>query len=180
VAITSSDLLVKLSTQSGSAGNSTASTPAASLGGYMSSTQVTAATLNNLFDDVSGAENAANDVEYRCLFFHNNHGSLSLTNARVYVQGQTAGGANAAIALDTIGVTAANSGSLQADTVADESTAPSPALTYTTPADYANGLVVGTVANGQCFAVWVRRTAANSAAIDPDGIVIRLEGDTLP
>ena len=187
MAITATDILVKLSTGSLTGnGNANASTPAASLGGQMASTQITTATIGQLFDDVSGADNAASDVEYRCFFFHNAHASLSLTNSRVYVPsevGSVGAGAEVAIALDTIGVLAYNTAAAMSDTVVDENTAPSPALTFVKPVDYATGLIPspgGTVGPNQAFAVWVRRSADNSPAADPDGLVIRLEGDTLP
>jgi hypothetical protein len=184
MAIDAAELLVKRSTGSLSGnGNASAATAAQSLGGQMSSSQIVNATIGELFDDVTGSENAINEVEYRCFFFHTSDTALSLTNARVYLAGETAGGAGIAIALDTIGVLAYNTASAMADTVVDENTAPSPALTFTSPTTYAGGLVpggTGTVGPNQAFAVWVRRTAANSAALDPDGVVIRLEGDTLP
>jgi hypothetical protein len=37
---------------------------------------------------------------------------------------------------------------------------------------------LGDIPAGQCKAIWVRRTAANSAALDVDGAVIRVEGDS--
>jgi hypothetical protein len=184
MAIDPAEILVKRSTGSATgSGNAATATAAQSLGGQMSSSQITTATLNELFDDVSGSENAASEVEYRCFYFHNSDAALSLTGSRVYLSGETAGGAGIAIALDTIGPVAFNSASPMADTVADENTAPSPALTFSSPTNYAGGLVVGgdgIVGPNEAFAVWVRRTAANSAALDPDGVVIRLEGDTLP
>jgi hypothetical protein len=88
VPITTSDLLFKLSIKTGSAGNSAAQPdPNASLGKYISTTQLSGTALNNLFDDVSGDENAGLDVEYRAIFIHNNHGSLALQGAVVWMSG---------------------------------------------------------------------------------------------
>ena len=70
-------------TGAGSDGGAQAS-PAASLGSYRSSTEITDNTDNNLFDDVSGAEATAGDTEYRCICFKNNHGSLELQNANSF------------------------------------------------------------------------------------------------
>jgi hypothetical protein len=184
MAITASDLLTKLSINTGPGNSTVQANPNDSIGGFMSSSVITAASLNNLFDNVSGAENAAATVvDYRCLFFHNAHGSLSLTNSRLYITGETAGGVSVAIALDSTGITTATSASAQALRPVNETTAPAGPLTFvTTPISYATGLApgAGTITNGQCFAVWIRRTSANSAALDPDGVVLRLEGDTLP
>lgn len=184
MAITATDLLMKLSINTTPGDTNPQGNVNDSYGGFMSSTQVTAATLNNLFDDVTGAENAASAiVDYRCLFFHNAHASLSLTNTRVYMLSETAGGVSVAMALDSTGITARNSASAQALRPASETTAPAGPLTFvTTPVSYATGLTpgAGTVANGQCFAVWLRRTSAASAALNPDGVILRIEGDTLP
>jgi hypothetical protein len=91
MAITSSDILIKLSVKTGSAGNTTAGTPAGSLGKYISTTQVSGTALNNIFDDVTGQENFDSDAEYRCIFVHNNHATLTLQNAVVYISSQVSG-----------------------------------------------------------------------------------------
>lgn len=176
--ITSSDILFKLAVTTGSAGNSTAQAdPNASLGKYVSTTQLTGATLANLFDAVSGDENAASDVEYRCLFVHNAHATLTLQSAVAWLSSETSGGAVAAIGLDPAGNVAVGSGADQAATVANESTAPT-GVTFSAPTSKGTGLSIGNLAAGQVRAIWVRRTAANSAAVDVDGCVIRVEGDS--
>jgi hypothetical protein len=80
------EILTRLSVDT-SPGLSTAGTPNDSLGGYVSSTQLTQATLQNLFDDISGDENAAGDIEYRGFFFHNSHASLTLIAPRIWLSG---------------------------------------------------------------------------------------------
>jgi hypothetical protein len=176
MAITATDILYKFSV-SAAAGDTTAGTAAGSLGDQISTTQITDATLNNLFDDVSGDENAASDVEYRCFFVHNNHASLSWQNVVVWLSAEVGSGASAAISVDTTGITAKGSGSAQAKTVADESTAPS-SQTFTSPTTKGTGLSIGTIPAGSVQAIWVRRTAANTAAVNNDGVTIRCEGDT--
>lgn len=176
MAITASDILFKFSVAA-AAGDTTAGTAATSLGDQISTTQITDATLHNLFDVITGDENAASDVEYRCIFVHNNHATLTWENVVVWLSSETAGGAAAAISVDTTGVTAKGSATAQAKTVADESTAPA-SQTFTAPTTKGTGLSVGNIPAGSVAAVWVRRTAANSAAIDTDGVVIRFEGDT--
>jgi hypothetical protein len=176
VAITSTDIVKRLSTTSGSAGDSTAGTPAASLGKYASSTAITDATLNNLFDDVTGAEASAGDIEYRCFFVLNNHATLTLQNATIAVQSETAGGGSITIALDNIAVSAKGSASAQAATIANEDTAPTGVGTFGT-----GPLTIGDMAPGQVKGIWVKRTVASStSALNPDGVVLRISGDTLP
>jgi hypothetical protein len=79
--------------------------------------------------------------------------------------------------VDTTGVTAKGSASAQAKTVADENTAPA-AQTFSSPTTKATGLAIGNIPAGSVAAIWVRRTAANTAAVNNDGVTIRCEGDT--
>lgn len=178
MAIVAGDILIKLSTTAGAAGNSnTQADPNASLGKYISTTQVTDNTLHNLFDVVSGDENAASEAEYRCIFVHNAHATLTLFGAVAWLSAETAGGANIAIAVDGVAASAIGSASAQADQVANENTAPT-GETFTSPTTKGTGISIGDLAAGQCRAIWVRRTAANSAALDNDSVTIRVEGDT--
>lgn len=177
MAITATDILYKLSVTTGPGNSTVQGNPNASLGEFMSSTQITDATDNNLFDDISGDENAASDVEYRCFFVHNNHGSLTWQAVKVWLSSEVAGGANAAIALDGTGVVDATSASAQAEEIPDESTAPS-GESFSSPTTKGTGLTIGDIPAGSCQAIWVRRTATNSAAQAADGVTIRCEGDT--
>jgi hypothetical protein len=124
MAIAATDFKWKLSIKTGAAGNSAASTPAGSLGKYISTSEITDAELGNLFDNVSGDENAASDVEYRCIFLHNNHATLTLTGAVVWLSAEVSGGAATAIAIDDLPDSAIGASDAQADEIADESTAP--------------------------------------------------------
>jgi hypothetical protein len=179
MAITATDLLFKLSVKTGAAGNSTAGTPAGSLGKYISTTAISGTALNNLFDDVTGDENAASDVEYRCFFVHNAHGSLTLTGTKVWLSAETGGGASIAIAIDDLAASVIGSAGAQADEIADEGTAPGAGVgAFSSPTSKGAGLTLGDIPAGQCRAIWVRRTAANTAALDNDGVTIAIEGDT--
>lgn len=140
--------------------------PDAALGGAKSSNAVPA----DLFDDVSGAESAAGDIEYRCFYVHNGHATLALQTAVVWISANTTGNRIA------IGVgTAAINGTEQ--TVANESTEPS-GVTFSQPATKGAGLALGTIPAGQHKAVWVRRTVAAATAAANDTYTIRAEGDT--
>jgi len=178
MAIASTDILYKLSTTSGSAGNTTAGTPAGSLGKYVSTTTVSSTAANNIFDDVTGAENAASDVEYRCVFVLNNHASLTLTSAVVYMTSDIAGGTSVALGADTTAASAKGSSSAQALQVADENTAPSGVTFVTTPISDATGLSLGDIPAGSVKAFWIRRTAANTTAVNSDGFTLNVAGDT--
>lgn len=176
MAIASTDILYKFSVGA-AAGDTTAGTAAGSLGDQVSTTQITDNTLNNLFDDVSGDENAASDVEYRGIFVHNNHGSLTWQAPVVWISAEVAGGANAAISVDTTATSAKGSGSTQMKTIVDENTAPA-TQTFSSPTTKATGLALSDIPAGNVKGIWIRRTATNSAAVNNDGVTIRCEGDT--
>ncbi len=253
--IVASDLKVRLSVKTGSAGNSTAQgDPNQSLGKYISTTDLTDNTLNNLFDDVSGDDNLTLDVEYRCLFIYNSHGSLTWQSPVIWLSGRrcvsdvndtitsnshgftdtqtvrveaelstdaipsglnnsttyyirdaaantfklaaTEGGAaidigastgfatrafgttTMAIAVDTTASSAVGSATAQGEEVANENTAPGGGITFSSPITKATGLSLGNIVAGNVKAIWVRRTATNSAARNNDMATLGFRGDT--
>lgn len=166
--IVSSDLKIYLS---GGAANSDVN---ASLGGAISSTEVTDNTTHNLFDQVSGTESNAGDTEYRCVYLKNTHGTLTAQNTHVYISSNT-GSADTTIdiALDGNGLNATAEGP-----VANENTAPS-GETFSAPTTYAGGLDMGNIPAGQKYALWIRRTVtAGAAAAADDSVTIKYDCDT--
>jgi hypothetical protein len=179
MSITATDILFKLSLKTGTAGNQNAQPNVnESLGKYISTTQITDATLNNLFDDVSGDENAASDVEYRCIFVHNAHGSLTWQNVVVWLSAEVSGGAIETIAIDNIAASVIGSSSAQAALIATEGDAPSGVGSFSGPVTKGTGLSLGNIAAGYCRAIWIKRSAANTVALNNDGVTLRCEGDT--
>jgi len=178
MAIASSDIKYRQSVTTGSAGNSTAGGAAGTnLGKYMSTTDLVDNTLNNLFPDVTGDENAASNVDYQCIFIYNSHGTLTWQNVMVWMSAEVSGGAAAAIGIDTTAASANNNASAQGLTIANKNTAPV-GVSFSSPTTKAGGLSLGSLAAGQVRAVWVRRTSSNSAALNNDGVTISAEGDT--
>lgn len=176
--IAPSDLLWKLSVKTGAAGNATAQADSdESLGKYISTTAWAGGTLHDLFDVITGDENAASTVDYRCIFLHNNHATLTLTSPVVWISAEVASGAVAAISVDTTAASAIAATDAQALEVANETTAPG-ALAFTAPTTKGTGLALGNIAPGYCKAIWIRRTAADTAAVDADGATFNIEGDT--
>jgi hypothetical protein len=164
--IVSSDIKYYLS---GGAANSD---PNAALGGAISSTQLSGTPLNNLFDDVAGAESSAGDTEYRGIYVKNTHGTLTLQDAKLWIESQVASGANVEIALADEGLNATM------ETIANEDTAPSGPV-FSAPTDKPSGLSLGNIPAGQFFGIWVKRIVppASSAQAN-DGATLRVEGDT--
>lgn len=175
--IASGDILFKLATTAGAAGDTTTSTIAGSLGKYISTTAVSGTALNNLFENVTGDENAASTVFYKCVFVHNNHATLTLSSAFLWLAAETAGGGSLALAVDSTAASAKGSASAQALTIANRTTAPA-ALSFTSPTTKAGGIAMGALAAGNVRAFWVRLTTANTAAANADGGTWRVEGDT--
>ena len=154
--IVASDIKRRLS---GGAANSD---PNASIGGVKSTTEMAAASDNNLFDDVSGAESQAGDIEYRCLYYHNGHATLTAQNFAVYIQSNTpAAGSDVSIGLDPAGI-GDGSATGVATTPADEDSAPA-GVSFSQPSS-GSPLSVGNLAPGQSIAVWIRRTISAAAA----------------
>jgi hypothetical protein len=147
--IASGDFVTRLS---GGAGNSSGN---ASLGGAKSST-VAPTAVDTLFDATSAAEATAGDVEYRCVYLHNNY-SADMQSPVVWISANTP---NAATTID-IGVgTAAVNGTEQ--TIANESTAPS-GVSFSAPSTQGAGLALGNIPAGQHKAIWLRRTITAAA-----------------
>jgi hypothetical protein len=153
--IISTDLKYRLS---GGAANADVN---ASLGGEKSSTEITSASLHNLFDQVSGSEAQAGDTEYRCFYIHNAHASLALQGAKVWIDTNTpSGDTSAEIAL---GISAVNG---VEPTVANESTSPATRSAWQATFNYAVGDVVEPVTpNG--FLYQATADAGNSGGAEP-------------
>ncbi len=177
-AITAADVKLYLSTTAGSAGNANSGTVGNSLGKYVSTSQVSSTALNNLFPDLTGAQNAASQVDYQCFFILNDTASgNSMLNTVVWINSQVSGGATLAIGLDTTAASLKSASAAQALQIANATTAPS-GVTFSAAASSGAGLSVGTIPPDFVRAIWVRRTAANSAPLNNDGATIQIDFDT--
>ncbi len=153
---------------SGGSGNSS---PAASLGGVMSST---AATANTLFDTVSAAEALTGDTEYRCIFLLNT-GDKDLTGVKLWISDQAAVG-TLALALDGGGK------NVDAEVESDEGTAPT-GETFSSPTDVGSAIAVPDLAVGDRHAVWVRRvigSATGGVALASNSAELRVDFEYIP
>jgi len=155
---------------SGGAANSD---PNAAIGGAISTTEVTTATLHNLFDVVSGSEASSGDVEFRCIYVKNSHGSITLENTVVWISSNTpSGDSTIDIGLGSSAIDATE------QTVAGEGFAPS-AVTFSAPSTLGTGLSIGSLAAGSTKAIWIRRTINVSAGVyDADTATLNVGGDT--
>ena len=167
---TAADLSLRYSISTAISGDSTVNKNG--LGKYISQT-VAPATLNTVFDTITQAQNQADQVDYRCVFVANLNATDSITNVKLWLS-NIAGGALGAIGLDPNGVTAMTSSPVQAQSIANDATAPA-GVAFSAPAS-GSPFVIPALGPRQCFAVWVRRTASGSAAASNDGVDLLLEG----
>jgi hypothetical protein len=168
VAIVATDIEFFLS------GGGTNTLPANSLGGAISTTKITSATVNNLFDQVSGTESAAGATEFRCFYLHNAHATLTLQNARVYISTNT-------LATDTdIFIALAGEGDNgTAETIAAGGGTGPVGESFTQPTTYTGGLSLGNLAPNHRFAIWVKWVVSTGAAANTaDAAIITVQGDT--
>tara|TARA_R110000803_G_scaffold20169_1_gene52160 strand:+ start:187 stop:714 length:528 start_codon:yes stop_codon:yes gene_type:complete len=151
----------------------------ASIGGAISSTEVTDNSLHNLFDKTLGTESTAGDTEYRCIYVKNTHGSLELELAKIWISTNTTSPANViAIALAGEG----KGGTAETLSPDNEDTPPS-GETFSQPTAYSTGLSLDGVGTGLGFGIsypiWIRRTiAAGATAVDNVTFVLSVQGDT--
>ena len=165
--ITTSDIQIRLT---GGSGNTD---PNLSLGGAVSSTALVDNTTHNLFDEVSGSESLAGDIEYRVLAVRNGHASLTMKSTKVYIsQDSTNANSELDIALDGNGL------NTNPETLTNESTAPS-GESFTHPTDYSGGLSMGNIPSTQFYGLHLRRTiTAGAGASTPDEARFKVDCDT--
>ena len=168
MAIVAADLKMYLT---GGSGNTD---PLASFGGAVSSTELTNNSLNNLWADITGDQAGTGRTRYRCVAIKNTHATLTLTSSKLWIDTNTTSTSDTiTIGLDLAGVNATP------NTIANETTAPSPAVTFVTAVDKANGLSVGSVAAGQYYGVWIKNVVDVSAsASTANQYILKWEGDT--
>lgn len=147
--------------------------PNASLGGAISSTELTDNTTHNLWDVVSSAESSSGDTEYRCIYVKNEHGSLTLQSAKVWINTQTPSSSTSVdIGLGTAAVNATE------QTVPNEQTAPG-SVTFGPAAGEGSALSIGNIPAGQYKSIWIRRTINSGAtAANDDSYELGYSGDT--
>lgn len=161
--IQSSDVVFRLS-GGGSNGSSLAS-----LGGAKSTTVVSP---GSIFDTVDASESAVGDTEYRCIYVHNAHATLTMQNAVAWIPTNTPNtGTDFAVG---VGASAVN-GTEQ--TVAQEGSAPS-GVTFSAAGTQGAGVALGSIPPGQHRAIWLRRVVTAAAPASNDGCTVRVTCDT--
>jgi hypothetical protein len=169
MAILQADIQYRLSVGSGGAANVN---PLVAWGGAKSSADFSA--LTTLFANVAAAEALAGTTDYRCIYVHNNHGSLTYIDPKIWIPTNTP----SADTVITIGLGSSALNGTEQNT-AGLTTAPT-GITFVSAVDFANGVSLGDIPAGQHRAVWVKRVVWASAASASDNFTLRVQGGTAP
>lgn len=159
--ITANQIQIRLS--GGIANNN----PLLSLGGNKSANEAG----QDLFDKVTQAESTSGRTEYRCVYVHNSHPSLTLQSTVAWLSANTPSDSTVvALGLGASGLNGAEPAVVNEDSM--------PAGIVFVPASSAGtGVSLGDIPPGQSRAIWVRRIVAQGAATAAsDSAQIRIDG----
>lgn len=180
--ILTTDIEFLLSAPMASAGYTMPGVPGNSLGKFASTTQLSGTALDNLFPDLSGAQNAADQVDYACLFVYNGNGTDTMLSPVFWLPSGALGSGNTAlfaVAADPTTPSALGSGSQQAVAIQNPSQAPAGVGTWYGPsASASGGAPLAYIPAGCVAAVWLRRTATGTASVNQFDVDVTF--DTLP
>lgn len=177
-AIVTTDIVFRFSVVTGSAGDTVSNTVVSTfLGKYASSNAWAGGGTNDLFPDITGAQNAASQVDYAGLAILDNNASNAMQNTAAYLSSEVAGGASTAIGADTTAASAKGGATAQLLTIASSTTAPA-GVSFSSPTTLGTGVSLGSIPVANVKGLWVRRSAANSAALSADGVTIAVGCDT--
>lgn len=172
MAIVASDIKFLLSAPVATAGYLLPGSPGNSLGIYASTTQLSTASggLDNLFTDLTGAQNAANQVDYACVFIWNSNSNHTMLTPYAWLPVGLLGNTNTAsfaVGADPILPSALGSAGAQAVGIANSLQAPSGVTTWAGPSTLStNGVALPNIPAGSVAAVWIRRTANGAAGLN--------------
>jgi hypothetical protein len=146
--------------------------PASSIGGSPSSTEITGGT-HNLFDLVSSSEASIGDTEYRMIYVGNtNVSSLTLQNAVIWISADTTG------APSDVEIGVAPAGTTHS-ILANENASPTAQGFTATATSEGTALSLGNIAANGYRAVWVKRIVPpGAAAATGTGVTFTVKGDT--
>lgn len=112
--------------------------------------------LGTIFDPVTAGMALAGDTQYRCIYFKNNHATLTATDVRLYVHTPPAAPQTLAVGVDPAGVGNGSTTGV-AESLASRSTPPA-GVTFTAPVTADQGIQLGSIPPGHCVGLWQRRT----------------------
>ena len=130
----------------------------ASLPGDTTDSSVTIVTeINKIFDDILAAESWSGDIEYRCMFFKNEHPTETAFGFKFWIDSQAIGADDIEVGASVGGV--GNGTANAAEIITNEDTAPGGGeVTFGTAPDIDNAIIVGNIPPSDCIAVWIKRS----------------------
>lgn len=165
--IQSTDIQFLLSAPQAAAGYVMPGSPGNSLGLFCSTTQLSATAYDNLFADLSGAQNAALQVDYACVFIYNSNSADAMLNPMAWLPTSLLGPSNTVtfqIGADPTPPSPLSSETVQAVAIQTPLIAPSN-VSWTAPSSLAvGGVALPAIPPHYVAAVWVQRTAAGTAS----------------
>lgn len=181
--ITASQIEFLLSAPQATAGYTLPGSQGNSLGLYCSTSQLSTAGggANNLFTDWSGAQNAADQTDYACVFIYNSNTTNSMLTPYAWLPTSLLGASNQAlfqIAADTTPPSLLTSATAQALAIQSPTQAPSGLTWYNPSSVDTSGALLSTIPAGYVTAVWIKRIANGVAALNSFSIDVTF--DSLP
>lgn len=128
---------------------------------YKTESILVSAPLHTVFTQTTALMALVGDVQYRCLYFKNNHASLTANDVRLYIHAPPSLPQSLAIGVDPAGAGDGTTTGV-AQTIATPYDAPV-GVTFTAPIQAASGISLGTLTPGQSVAFWQRRTLPEMA-----------------
>ena len=172
MAIAASDIKLRISGASASATD-----PNGSYGGAMSTVSggiITTNVLNNDMDDITSAEASTGITIYHNYYYKNEHATLTYISPKFYIDTQTnSGDTSVEMAL------VAEAKNVATTRLTNETTAPS-GITFTTPANYAGGIAIGSLDAADYRGIWVKYIVGSSASAVLDAYTLGIQGDSNP
>ena len=172
MAIAASDIKLRISGSSASATD-----PNGSFGGAMSTVSggiITTNVLNNDMDDITSAEASTGITIYHNYYYKNEHATLTYISPKFYIDTQTnSGDTSVAMAL------VAEAKNVATTRLANEETVPA-TVVFTTPANYAGGIAIGSLDAADYRGIWVKYIVGSSASAVLDAYTLGIQGDSNP
>ena len=178
----STDIQFLLSAPQAGGGYLKPGSPGNSLGLYVSTTQLSGTPMDNLFTDLGGAQNAADQVDYACVFiFNNNKTGNTMLDVTAWLPSADLGvdnGATFAIGADPTPPSVLGSSIAQAVAIQNPVMAPAGVSSWSAPTSTSvGGVPIPNIAPGYVAAVWIRRTANGQGGLN--SFVVEVTCDTL-
>lgn len=168
--IQTTDVKFYLSAPQAGSGYVMPGSPGNSLGKYVSTTQLSATTLDNLFPDLTGAQNAADQVDYACLFIYNGNASDTMISPVAWLPTALLGNTNTAtfaIGADINPPSVLGSGSVQAAVISSATVAPTGVASWHGPsAASVGGVALPNIPAQYTAAIWIQRSAGGGAGLN--------------